>query len=184
MDFSKLIARVQALLLTPKTEWPVIAAEQETVANLYKNYILILAAIPVVAGFIKGSLIGTTLFGITVRTPIVSGIIGMLVQYALILGIVYVLALIIDALAPSFDGQKNPIQALKTSAYAYTAGWVASIGVIVPWIGWLIALAGSIYGIYLLYVGLPHTMRNPPEKSVDTPSSSSSSASSSAWSSA
>ena len=79
MDFSKLIARVQALLLTPKTEWPVIAAEQETVANLYKNYILILAAIPVVAGFIKGSLIGTTLFGITVRTPIVSGIIGMLV---------------------------------------------------------------------------------------------------------
>ncbi|MFA7320988.1 MAG: Yip1 family protein [Dokdonella sp.] len=166
MDFSKLIARVQALLLTPKSEWPVIAAEQETVANLYKNYILILAAIPVVAGFIKGSLIGTTLFGITVRTPIVSGIIGMLVQYALILGIVYVLALIIDALAPSFDGQKNPIQALKTSAYAYTAGWVASIGVIVPWIGWLIALAGSIYGIYLLYVGLPHTMRNPPEKSV------------------
>ena len=166
MDFSKLIARVQALLLTPKTEWPVIAAEQETVANLYKNYILILAAIPVIAGFIKGSLIGTTLFGITVRTPIVSGVIGMLVQYALILGIVYVLALIIDALAPSFDGQKNPIQALKTSAYAYTAGWVASIGVIVPWIGWLIALAGSIYGIYLLYVGLPHTMRNPPEKSV------------------
>ena len=60
MDFSKLIARVQALLLTPKTEWPVIAAEQETVANLYKNYILILAAIPVIAGFIKGSLIGTS----------------------------------------------------------------------------------------------------------------------------
>ncbi len=166
MDFSKLIARVQALLLSPKTEWPVIAAEQETVSNLYKNYILILAAIPAVAGFIKGSLIGYSVFGFTARTPIPSGIVGMLVQYALILGIVYILALIIDALAPSFGGEKNPIQALKTSAYAYTAGWVASIGVIVPWIGWLIALAGSIYGIYLLFLGLPHTMRNPPEKSV------------------
>ena len=74
MDFAKLIARAKAILLSPRTEWPVIAAEPETVANLYKNYILILAAIPVVAGFIKGSLIGTTLFGITVRTPIVSGI--------------------------------------------------------------------------------------------------------------
>ena len=166
MDFSKLIARVQAILITPKTEWPVIAAEQETVANLYKNYIFVLAAIPAVAGFIKSSLIGYSAFGFTARTPIISGIFGMLVQYALILGIVYVLALIIDALAPSFGGEKNPVQALKTSAYAYTAGWVASIGVIVPWIGWLIALAGSIYGIYLLFLGLPHTMRNPPDKSV------------------
>lgn len=166
MDFSKLIGRVQAILLSPKTEWPVIAAEQETVANLYKNYIVVLAAIPAVIGFIKSSLIGYSAFGFTVRTPIVSGVVGMIVQYALILGIVYLLALIIDALAPSFDGQKNPIQALKTSAYAYTAGWVASIGLIVPWIGWLIALAGSIYGIYLLFLGLPHTMRNPPEKSV------------------
>ena len=166
MDFSKLIARVQAILLSPKTEWPVIATEQETVANLYKNYIMVLAAIPAVFGFIKGSVIGYTVFGFTARTPVVSGIIGMIVQYALILGLVYVLALIIDALAPNFGGEKNPIQALKTSAYAYTAGWVASIGVIVPWFGWLIALAGSIYGIYLLYLGLPHTMRNPPEKSV------------------
>ncbi|MEO7935029.1 MAG: Yip1 family protein [Dokdonella sp.] len=168
MDFSKLIARVQAILLTPKTEWPVIAAEPETVANLYKNYILVLAAIPAIAGFIKGSLIGYSvpLIGVTVRTPMVSGIIGMIVQYGLILAVVYILGLIIDALAPSFGGEKNPIQALKTAAYSYTAGWIASIAVIVPWIGWLIAFAGSIYGIYLLFVGLPHTMRNPPEKSV------------------
>jgi hypothetical protein len=166
MDFAKLIARAQAILITPKTEWPVIAAEQETVANLYKNYIIVLAAIPAVAGFIKGSLIGTTLFGITVRTPIVSGIVGMIVSYALTLGIVYVLSLIIDALAPSFGGEKNPIQALKTAAYTYTASWIASIAVVVPWIGMLVLLAGGIYGIYLLYLGLPQTMRCPPEKSV------------------
>ena len=86
MDFAKLIARAQAILLSPKTEWPVIAAEQDTVANLYKNYIVVLAAIPAVAGFIKGSLIGFSMFGITVRTPIVSGIIGMIVSYVLALG--------------------------------------------------------------------------------------------------
>ncbi len=166
MDFSKLIARVQAILMTPKTEWPVIAAEQETVANLYKNYILILAAIPAVFGFIKGSLIGYSVMGFTARTPIVSGVIGMIVQYALILGLVYLVGLIISALAPNFGGEKNQIQGLKTAAYAYTAGWVASIAVIVPWIGWIVALAGSIYGIYLLFLGLPHTMRCPPDKSV------------------
>src|SRR5690606_29187893 len=65
MDFNKLIARIKAILTTPKTEWPVIAAESETVAGLYKNYILVLAAIPAVMGFIKSSIIGYSLFGIT-----------------------------------------------------------------------------------------------------------------------
>ncbi len=167
MDFAKLIARVQAILLTPKTEWPVIAAEPETVAGLYKKYILILAAIPAVAGFIKGSLIGVSVpFLGTVRTPVGMGITAMIVSYALTLGLVYLLALIINALAPNFGGEKNPIQALKVAAYSYTAGWVASIANIVPWIGWLVALAGAIYGIYLLYLGLAPTMRNPEEKSV------------------
>ena len=52
MDFNKLIARAKNILLTPKTEWPVIAGEAETVQSLYLNYILVLAAIPAVFGFI------------------------------------------------------------------------------------------------------------------------------------
>ena len=166
MDFGKLIARAQAILLSPKTEWPVIAAEQETVANLYKNYIIVLAAIPAIAGFIKGSLIGYSAFGFTARTPIVSGIIGMIVAYALALAVVYLIGLIIDALAPTFGGEKNQIQALKTAAYMSTAGWIAGIAVIVPWIGWLIVWAGFFYGAYLLYLGLPNTMRCPQDKAV------------------
>jgi hypothetical protein len=166
MDFAKLVARAKAILLTPKTEWPVIASEPDTVAGLYKNYAMVLAAIPAVAGFIKGSLIGTSILGMTFRTPIVSGIIGMIVSYVLALGVVYLVGLIIDALAPSFGGEKNPIQALKTAIYMSTAGWIAGVAVIVPWIGILVVWAGVIYGVYLLYVGLPHTMRCPPDKSI------------------
>ena len=166
MDFNKLMARVKAILMTPKTEWPVIAAEPATVPDLYKNYIAILAAIPAIAGFIKGSLIGYGMFGVSYRTPIGTGITAAIVSYVLSLVLVYVVGLIIDALAPSFGGEKNAIQALKAAAYSYTASWVASIGVVVPGIGWLIALAGGIYGIYLLYLGLPATMKSPPEKAA------------------
>ena len=166
MDFNKLMARVKAILMTPKTEWPVIAAEPATVPDLYKNYIAILAAIPAIAGFIKGSLIGYGMFGVSYRTPIGTGITAAIVSYVLSLVLVYVVGLIIDALAPSFGGEKNAIQALKAAAYSYTASWVASIGVIVPGIGWLIALAGGIYGIYLLYLGLPATMKSPSEKAA------------------
>ncbi|MBB6091368.1 thiamine transporter ThiT [Povalibacter uvarum] len=165
MDFNKLIARVKAILLTPKTEWPVIAGEPATTADLYKNYILLLAAIPAIVGFIKMSVIGISIpFAGTIRIGFGAGLVNMLVTYGLSLVMVFVMALIIDALAPSFGGQKDQTQALKTVAYAYTASWVAGFAHFLPWIGWLVMLAGGIYGIYLLYLGLPHTMKCPQEK--------------------
>lgn len=164
MDSGKIIERVKAILITPKTEWPIAATESATTSGLYAGYIAIVAALPIIAGFLKGSLIGTSVFGITVRTPIGMGIVGMLLHYGLTLVLVYVMALIINALAPTFGGQKDMVQALKTVAYAWTASWVAGIAVIVPWLGWLIAIAGGIYSIYLLYLGLPYTMKCPAEK--------------------
>ncbi|MDN4481918.1 Yip1 family protein, partial [Demequina sp. EGI L300058] len=123
-----------------------------------------IAALPAIASFIKGSLIGTGFMGMHVRTPIGTGIGAMVLQYLLSLAVAYVMALVINALAGTFNGQKDMVQALKTVAYAWTASWVAGIAVIIPWIGWLIAVAGAIYGIYLLYLGLPFTMKCPPEK--------------------
>ncbi len=79
---------------------------------------------------------------------------------------VFVVALIVDALAPSFGGTKDRVQALKTVAYCYTASWVAGIAAIVPFISLLIMLAAGIYGIYLLYLGLPHTMKCPQDKAA------------------
>lgn len=156
MDFNKIIARAKAILLTPKTEWPVIANEPATVADLFKNYILILAAIPAVCGFL--GMVG--FLGVSL------GLYALILGYLLSLVMVYLLAWVIDALAPSFDGQKNFVQALKTVAYSFTAGWIAGVAQIVPLLGSLIALIGLFYGIYLMYIGLPVTMKCPPEKSA------------------
>ncbi len=164
MDFNKLIARAKAILMTPKTEWPIIAAEPATVADLYKNYIIWLAAIPAICSFIKGSFIGQGAFGIYYRTPVGAGLVAMIVSYGLTLALVYIVALIVDALAPTFGGQKSQIQALKAVAYSWTASWVAGIGALVPWLGVLIMLAALVYGIYLLYLGLPATMKSPVDK--------------------
>jgi len=164
MDFAKIIARAKNILTSPKTEWPVAAAEPATVNSLYLGYIAIVAALPIIAQFIKGSLIGTSFLGVTVRASIGAGIGRMILGYILSLVLVYVMALIINALAGTFGAKPNLIQALKTVAYAWTAWWIAGIGVIVPWLGLLIVIAGGIYSIYLLYLGLPHTMQCPQEK--------------------
>ena len=164
MDSANIITRVKNILSTPKTEWPIAAAEPATPGGLYAGYIAIVAALPVIAGFIKGSLIGSSFLGVFVRTSIGAGIARMVLSYVLSLVLVYVMALIINALAGTFGAQQNMVQALKTVAYSWTAAWVAGIAVIIPWLGFLIMIAGGIYSIYLLYLGLPHTMKCPPEK--------------------
>jgi hypothetical protein len=167
MDINKLIARVKAILLTPKTEWPVIAGEPATVADIYKSYVVVLAAIPAVFSFLQMSVIGTNLW-LTgpMRMGIGIGLSSAIVTYVLTLVTIYVMALIIDALAPTFSAQKDRVQALKTVAYAYTASWIAGIGYILPGLGFLLTIVGGIYSIYLLYLGLPHTMKCPQEKAA------------------
>lgn len=165
MDFNKLIARVKGILLTPKTEWPVIAAEQTTVAHLYKGYILWLAAIPPVFTFLKFTVMGASVpFAGTYRLGMGAGLTQLILGYVLSLAMYYAVALIIDALAPTFGGTRDRVQALKTIAYAYTASCVAGIIVILPLIAVLIVIAAAVYGIYLLYLGLPHTMKCPQDR--------------------
>lgn len=159
-----LVDRVKAILITPQKEWPVIEAESATPASLYTGYILPLAAIPAVAGFVGMSLFGVRVLGMSIRVPVSTGLINAVVVYALALVGVFVLALIIDALAPSFGGQKSQIQALKLAAYSSTASWLAGIFLIIPALS-ILTIVG-IYSLYLLFLGLPVMMKSPPDKSV------------------
>lgn len=160
-----LVERVQSILLKPKATWPAIDAEPADVASLYKNYVMILALIPAVASFIGLSLVGIGAFGMSFRVPVVSGLVNMIVGYVLSLVMVFVLALIIDAMAPTFEGTKSQIGALKLSAYASTAAFVGGIFSLVPALSAIGALA-ALYGVYLLYTGLPVLMKCPPDKAI------------------
>jgi hypothetical protein len=157
---------VRNILLTPRTEWPVIAAEPDTTAGLYTRYILIVSALGPIGMFISNSLIGTTTFLGTFRMGVGAGLSMAVATYVLGLVGIFLWSLIINALAPTFGGQKDSVQALKTAAYAATAAWVGGLAQIIPWIGWLIGLAAAIYSVYLLYLGLPHTMKAPADKAT------------------
>jgi len=167
VDINKIIARAKAILLTPRTEWPVIAAEPDSIAGIFGNYLLVMAAIPAVVLFLKISLIGESIpFMGAWRAPIATGLTTAISTYVLTLVGVFVVTLIVEALAPTFGGEKNRVQALKVVAYAYTADFVASVIGLVPGLGLISGLAGLIYGLYLLNLGLPFTMKCPPEKSL------------------
>jgi hypothetical protein len=169
-----LITRVQNILLKPKEEWGVIDAEPATIQGIYTSYVMILAAIPAI-GMAIGLLffmprpsaeiaaVGQA-FGVPVLTT-GSIIVGAVVQYILGLVCVYIMAMIIDALAPNFGGTKDQLKAFKVAAYYPTAAWVAGILYIIPLLG-LLAFVAFVYALYTLYLGLPKLMRVPQEKAV------------------
>jgi hypothetical protein len=158
-----LIERVQAILLRPRQTWPQIAAEPADVAAIYTRYVMILAAIPAIAGFVGWTLIGAGAFGVSFKLPIATGVFQMVVGYGLSLAVVYVLALVVNALAPTFGGSKDLVAALKVVAYGSTAGFVGGIFNMLPALAWL-GLLAALYSVYLIYTGLPVVMRSPPEK--------------------
>lgn len=157
--------RVKGILLKPMQEWQTISGEATTIQELYTSYIVILAAIGPVASIIGMSIVGIRLpFGGSFRVPITTSIGSAVVHYVLTLVGVYILAFIIDALAPTFSAEKNMNQAFKVAAYSSTPGWVAGIFAIIPVLSPLGVL--GLYGLYLLYIGLPILIKSPEEKSM------------------
>ena len=160
-----LVQRVQDILFKPKLTWPVIAQESADTASVYSTYLIYLAAIPALAGFIGLSLIGAGAFGFSLRVPVTTGLVHMVVSYVLSLLMVFVLALIVDALAPTFGGTKSRISALKLVAYGATASFVSGIFSLLPSLA-VLGLLASLYSIYLVYTGVPVLMKCPPEKAA------------------
>ena len=161
-----LIQRAKNICLTPTTEWPVIATESATPGELLGGYAAPLAAIGAIAGFIGGAIIGQTLpFLGHYRVPMVTALVGAIFTFGMALVGVFLLSLIIDALAPTFGGQKNSSQALKLAVYSYTPAWIAGVLQLFPVLG-ILGIFAAFYGVYLLYLGLPPLMHSPQDKSI------------------
>ena len=157
-----LISRIKGLLFQPKEEWPKIHSEPATVGSLYAGYVVYVAAIPIICTLLGSLVFGLGINGIIYRPSVSEALTSAVLQYALQLGGVYVFALIIDALTPSFGGRKDRVSAFKLAAYSATASWLAGIFMLVPSLSVLTLL--GLYSLYLLYTGIPVLMKVPTER--------------------
>ena len=158
-----IVARVKALLMEPAREWPAIAAEPADTKSLILGYAAILSLIPAVVGLL-------TVWLLVGLMPMHFGFGSMLlhtiVRYIIGLGAIWVVGKIIQTLAPMFDGSNDEVSAMKLSVYAPTASWVASIFLLIPLVGFIVALVGLGYSIYLFYLGAPVIVRIPAAKAA------------------
>src|SRR6478672_1177346 len=102
-----IVTRAKNMCLSPNTEWSVVAEEQTPAAALVTGYVIPLAAIGAVAGVIGGSLIGYSLpFAGTYRVPITTGVLMAVMGLIMAVVGVFVISIIVNALAPTFGAQK------------------------------------------------------------------------------
>jgi Yip1 domain len=160
-----LIECTKQMLLHPKAQWEIIASEPASTAALYTRVVMPLAAIGPVATLIGWSVLGVPIpLAGTYRVPLAVGFTSVALRYVLGLGAVFVLAMIIDALAPSFGGQRSQVQALKVATFSSTAAWLAGIFSLIPSLNELGML--GLYSLYLLYAGLPIVMKAPADRAL------------------
>jgi hypothetical protein len=127
------------------------------VNSLMINYVAVLAAIPFIA-----TLIGDLwyyayrgLYGYAVASAILT--------YVLDVAAVFVIGMVIWKLAPTFGTTADQARATVLAAYIFTPVFLISILDIIPFIGW-ITFVGLLYGLYILYMGIPILFNTPADK--------------------
>jgi hypothetical protein len=161
-----LVDRVKNILVTPRTEWSLIAVEPAAAGPIVSGYVVPLAAASAAAGLIGALIVGAAVSAVVggLGTGVIGAFVGACISVVFSIIGVFILSFIINILAPSFGAQKDSVQSLKVAAYSLTAVWVAGLAQVVPFLGTLVVLIGGVYGIYLMYLGLPRVMKAPEDK--------------------
>ena len=164
---SPLLARVKNMVLTPRTEWPVVASETTSIGQLYVSYVAPLALFAAVLAFIHVTLIGVHVpFGGTIRQPFSMGVTSLVFTLVGAFVGLLIVGVVINALAPTFGGVRDLRQAVKTAAYAFTPAWLGALFGLLPAFSTLLQLAADCYAVYVLYLGLPVVMQGKQEKAA------------------
>lgn len=160
-----ILSRAYGLLREPKKEWAQIRAEETAIPNILLGYVAPLAAVPPICGLIGAYVFGLSYGGVDVRPPLDEALIGAVVSFVASVGMVFLLGILINALAENFDADRNELAGQKVAAYSMTPAFLSGIFSLWPPLWWLslFAIAASVF---LLYRGLPALMKSPEDRAV------------------
>lgn len=162
-----IMSHVWGLLRHPETEWKIIRKEKCTIGKCYFSHVLLLAAIPPLAGYIGTTQVGWQVAAREVHrlTPESALWIAVL-SYLTILVAVFSVGLLIHWMGKTYGAKRSLPQCIALAAYTATPLFLAGIMLLYPvlWLNLLIGLPVLAYTVYLLYTGVPIVMGIPPER--------------------
>lgn len=160
-----ILSRAYGLFHNPKTEWEQIRAEETTIPNILLGYVAPLALIPPVCGLLGDYIFGRHIGEAVFRPEIGDAVVSVVVTWVVSVALVFLLGLLIDSLAETFDAQRDDLGAQKVAAYSLTPAFLSGVFSLWPPLWWvsLFALAAMVF---LMVRGLPAIMKAPAERAL------------------
>lgn len=160
-----ILSRAYGLFKDPKGEWAQIRDEITTIPKILIGYVAPLAAIPPVCSVLGAYVFGMRIGESVVRPPLTDALISGVVTWIVSIALVGLLGLLINAIAPQFDGDKDELAGQKIAAYSLTPAFLSGVFSLWPPLWWLslIALAAMVF---LMYRGLPILMKAPEDRAL------------------
>ncbi|CAM3666613.1 Yip1 family protein [Parendozoicomonas haliclonae] len=158
------------LFTHPNQEWRSIREEQPSVLNFILSYLLLMAAIPAICGYLGTSMTGWQLPGgseTVYLTQQSAAIMSVLAYFATVAAIISIAAFV-HWMAKTFDTNPTFAQCLAFTAYTATPLLIGGIAGLVPslWLATIVGTAMICWSAYLLYTGIPVFMDIPFEKGL------------------
>jgi|GEM_PF-1940248 hypothetical protein len=158
------LSNAKEIVLHQEAEWTRVMSDESERQNLLR-YGMTLIFIAYTLRFLL-SLLFSTLISAFVPYSTLYMVSSVIIEFALAMAALYFVPQILAALAPNFGGKNDSLNALKLYVFAATPAWLGMALVVIPVIGWLAAIAGGVYGIYLFWQHLPDALGVPADKKV------------------
>jgi MFS family permease len=154
----KTINQAISVLTNPKQALKNIKNEKMEMMDIIMY--LAIVGIPILIGFTLG-------YGVIAYSSAFIGaaIAGAIAYYILaIIGII-LFGFLLNTFAPTFKSKQNKMLATKLVAYSATPWLLAGIFLIFPAVS-LLTLVAGLYGLYILYLGIPIYMETPKDQQI------------------
>jgi len=158
------ISNAKSIVFNQEAEWSRMMAEESERQSLLK-YGITLIVVSYVLLFVLSFLFSMAV-SLVAPFSAMHMMTSVVVQFALAVASLYFVPNILAMLAPSFGGENNQLNALKLFVFASTPAWLGTAVGVIPIIGWLAAIAGALYSIFLFWKHFTQAMSIPEDKKI------------------
>ncbi len=155
------LQHVWGLFFHPERQWRTIREQHCTITKCYCSHVLLLAALPAIAGFIGTTQIGWQIGAReAVKLTLPSAAAIAVLSYITILVAVFSIGWLIHWMGQTYGAQQPLAQCVALAAYTATPLFLVGVLWIYPvlWFNLLVGLPALAYTVYLLYTGVPIMM--------------------------
>ncbi|OFX89206.1 MAG: hypothetical protein A2W99_01565 [Bacteroidetes bacterium GWF2_33_16] len=165
MNYKSSLERAKSIIINPKAEWESISLENNHYKILIKDYIVYLALIPALVGFIGYSLIGYRVQFVGLATSFTLGLKLFAYYYLVTVISIYIVAWIIQFFAKKFEATQSFNKVFELITYSFTAIITISILNISPAMSRMVSFL-NLYCIYIFFFGFRKMIKIKPEKAL------------------